>query len=101
MTKRLVLNYGVRWEPWFPAYNRDNRGQTFSQGNSIVTRKLDNVSPRFGFAFDPTGMGKQSIRGSYTLLFDEPDTDQALEYTNSGVPYGGAVSVAFNNAGFT
>ncbi len=124
LTKKLVLNYGLRWEPWFPAYNRDNRGQTFSQanfnsgtvsqifinapagllfvgdagvGNSLVTRKLDNFSPRFGFAFDPTGTGKQSLRGSYSLLFDEPDTDQALEYTNSGVPYGGAVSVSFNN----
>ncbi len=127
LTSKLVLNYGLRWEPWFPAYNRDNRGQTFSQanfnagttsqvftnapagllfvgdagvGNSIVTRKLDNFSPRIGFAFDPTGTGKQSIRGSYALLFDEPDTDQALEYTNSGVPYGGAVSVAFNNTTF-
>ncbi len=125
LTKRLVLNYGLRWEPYFPAYNRDNRGQSFSQANfnagvvssvftnapaglvfvgdpgvsnSIVTKKLGDFSPRFGFAYDPGGDGKQSIRGSYALLFDEPNTDQALEYTNSGVPYGGAVSVAFNNA---
>jgi hypothetical protein len=124
LTKKLVLNLGIRWEPWFPPYNRDNRGQTFSQANfnagtvsnvftnapagllfvgdtgvsnSIVKRTLDNVSPRVGFAFDPTGSGKQSIRGSYTLVFDEPTTDENLEYTNSGVPYGGAVSVAFNN----
>ncbi len=124
LTRTLVLNVGVRWEPWLPPYNRDNRGQTFSQANfnsgtvstvftnasagllfvgdpgvsnSIVKRTLDNVSPRVGFAFDPTGTGKQSIRGSYTLVFDEPTTDENLEYTNSGVPYGGAVSVAFNN----
>ena len=125
LTKSLVLNLGLRWEPYFPAYNKDNRGQTFSQANfnagvastvfpnapagllfvgdkgvtnSIVTKKLAEVSPRFGFAFDPSGNGRQSIRGSYALLFDQTDTDQNLEYTNSGVPYGGAVSVAFNNA---
>ena len=124
LTKSLVLNFGLRWEPWLPPYNRDNRGQTFSQANfnagavssiftnapagllfvgdpsvsnSLVKRTLDNVSPRVGFAFDPTGNGKQSIRGSYTLVFDEPTTDENLEYTNSGVPYGGAISVAFNN----
>ncbi len=125
LTKTLVLNFGLRWEPWFPPYNKDNRGQTFSQANfnagivsrvftnapagllfvgdpgvsnSIVQRTLDNVSPRVGFAYDPSGTGKQSIRGSFALLFDEPDTDENLEYTNSGVPYGGAVSVAFNNS---
>ena len=124
-TKKLVLNYGLRWEPWLPPYNRDNRGQTFSQANfnagvtssvftnapagllfvgdagvsnSIVKKTLDNVSPRIGFAYDPTGTGKQSLRGSYTLVFDEPNTDESLQYTNSGVPYGGAVSVAFNNS---
>ncbi len=91
LTKNLVINYGVRWEPLFPAYNKDNQGQTFSQANfnavitsqvfsnapagllfvgdpgvsnSIVTSKLADVSPRFGFAFDPTGQSKQSIRGS-------------------------------------
>ncbi len=125
VTKKLVFNYGLRWEPWLPPYNRDNRGQTFSQanfnagvtssvfsnapagllfvgdagvGNSIAHRTLDNFSPRIGFAFDPTGQGKQSIRASYALLFDEPNTDESLQYTNSGVPYGGAVTVSFNNS---
>ena len=127
LTKRLVLNLGLRWEPWLPPYNKDNKGQTFSQvnfnagigsnvftnapagllfvgdkgvSNSIVTEKLGDFSPRVGFAFDPTGNGKQSIRGSYTLLFDEPETDEFGEYFNSGVPYGGAVSVSFNNAAY-
>ena len=80
LNKNLVLNFGVRYEPWLPAYNKDNRGQTFSQANfnagiqsqvftnapagllfvgdagvsnSIITRKFGDVSPRFGFAFDP------------------------------------------------
>ena len=124
LTKKLVVNFGLRWEPWFPAYNKDNRGQTFSLANfnagviskvfvnappgllfvgdagvsnSIVNKRLADFSPRFGFAFDPTGTGKESIRGSYTLLFDQPETDGAGEYTNSGVPYGGSVVIAPNN----
>ena len=127
ISKTLVLNFGLRWEPWLPPYNKDNRGQTFSQanfnagiqsqvfvnapagllfvgdkgvGNSIVTRKLGDVSPRFGFAFDPRGDGKQSIRGSYTLLFDEPSVVQTTQFFDSGVPYGGSQSFTFNNASY-
>ena len=127
ISKSLVLNFGLRWEPWLPPYNKDNRGQTFSQanfnagiqsqvfvnapagllfvgdkgvGNSIVTRKFGDVSPRFGFAFDPKGDGKQSIRGSYTLLFDEPSVVQTTQFFDSGVPYGGSQSFTFNNTSY-
>ena len=127
VSKGLVLNYGVRWEPWLPPFNKDNRGQTFSQANfnagiqsqvfvnapagllfvgdkgvsnSIVTRKFGDVSPRFGFAFDPRGDGKQSLRGSYTLLFDEPSVVQTTQFFDSGVPYGGSQSFTFNNAAY-
>ncbi len=125
--KGLVLNVGLRWEPWLPAFNQDNRGQTFSQanfnagiqsqvfvnapagllfvgdqgvGNSIITRKFGDFSPRLGFAFDPKGDGKQSIRGSYTLLFDEPSVVQTTQFFDSGVPYGGSQSFTFNNAAY-
>ncbi len=124
LSKRLVLNGGLRYEPWFPPYNKDNRGQTFSQANfnagvvsnvftsapagllfvgdkgiskSIVTPKLGGVSPRFGFAYDLTGSGKQSIRGSYSLVFDEPSVLQTLQFFDSGVPYGGSVTNTLNN----
>ena len=124
LNKNLVLNFGVRYEPWLPAYNKDNRGQTFSQANfnagiqsqvftnapagllfvgdagvsnSIITRKFGDVSPRFGFAFDPGGNGKQSIRGAFTLLFDEPSVVQTTQFFDSGVPYGGSQSFTFNN----
>ena len=127
ISKSLVLNYGLRWEPWLPPYNKDNRGQTFSQtdfnmgtqsqvfvnapagllfvgdkgiSNSIITRKFGDFSPRFGFAFDPKGDGKQSIRGSYTLLFDEPSVVQTTQFFDSGVPYGGSQSFTFNNANY-
>ncbi len=128
INKRTVLNFGLRWEPWFPAYDRDHRASTFSQANfnagvgskvftnapagllfvgdpgvdnSIITKKLKDVSPRVGFAVDPTGQGKQSIRGSYTLLFDEPTiiiTSGSMFQSEQEAPYGESQNFAFNNA---
>ncbi len=125
LNKRLVLNAGLRYEPWLPPYNKDARGQTFSQANfnagivsqvfpnapagllfvgdqgvhgtSVITPKYGDFSPRFGFALDVMGDGKQSLRGSYTLLFDEPSVLQTVSAFDSGVPYGGSVTNTLTN----
>ena len=31
MTPKLVVNFGLRWEPLLPEYDRFNRGSTFSR----------------------------------------------------------------------
>ncbi len=130
LNKSTVLNFGLRWEPWLPAYDRDGRASTFSQANfnaglsstvfpnapagllfvgdpgiakSIITKKLKDVSPRIGFAVDPTGQGKQSIRGSYTLDFDEPSiviTSGSMFQSEQAPPFGESQNFAFNNATF-
>jgi len=38
-------------------------------GTPFYTRDLNNYAPQFGFAWDPWGKGKTSLRGSYSIHF--------------------------------
>ncbi|SEF77679.1 Carboxypeptidase regulatory-like domain-containing protein [Bryocella elongata] len=107
-SKKLTINAGLRWEPWFPEYEKNNIGGEFSPAafasntvSSVYTNapagivfygdkgvkpgfinsRFTNFSPRAGFAFDPKGNGMSSIRGSYTLTFEAPEL-----YYDSGFP---------------
>jgi hypothetical protein len=98
VSRRLTLNYGLRWEPWFPTiaangaiynfsldrYNQGIVSQVYPNappglyfagdpgfpGKSGQYRKWKDFEPRVGLAWDPTGSGKTSIRASYGLFFD-------------------------------
>jgi Carboxypeptidase regulatory-like domain len=123
--KNLTVNYGLRWEPWFPTYEKDNKGQTFSQdafnsgrvstvypnapagllfngdagvSRGFITSKMLDFSPRIGFALDPNGKGTQSLRGSYSLLFDEPSVLQSAQAWAAGVPFGQSQTINLDNA---
>jgi len=37
-----------------------------------IPRDYNNVAPRFGLAFDPTGSGKTVIRAGFGLFYDHP-----------------------------
>jgi hypothetical protein len=90
VSRRLTLNLGLRWEPFLNAKEgRDNLG-AFRPGrkstvypnapvgalfvgddgipNGVVPNRWTRFSPRVGFAFDPTGSGKTSIRGGYGIF---------------------------------
>ncbi len=75
---RLTLNLGLRYE--FATQPRDLYGRdsallklsdaapTTGQLHRNPTKK--NISPRFGFAWDPLGGGKTSVRGGYGWFFN-------------------------------
>ncbi len=90
VSRRLTLNLGLRWEPFLNAKEgRDNLG-AFRPGqqstvypnapvgalfvgdagipNGVVPNRWMRFGPRVGFAFDPTGAGKTSIRGGYGIF---------------------------------
>jgi hypothetical protein len=118
-TRNLNLHAGLRWEPLLPEYDAGGRGNSFSMANFTAGTRTGlytnappgllfygdagipkaygrgsrvDLAPRFGFAWDPSGVGKESVRGSYGVFFDQPES-----YTNSvfalDAPWGNTITL--------
>jgi hypothetical protein len=98
----LTLNYGLRWEPYFPQLNLDGgaihfnidewrkgtktqrfvnapEGASFEgdpgfPGPAGLYKKWGNFSPRLGLAWDVSGDGRTSVRASGGLFYDFPNS---------------------------
>ena len=100
---KLTLNLGMRWEPYIPIADADGEDTAFRAGRQstvyplaplgylfpgdqgisigVVPNRYDRFSPRFGFAYDPFGDGKTSIRGGYGIF---SDTAQLVTLNSNG-----------------
>lgn len=98
VTPKFTLNYGVRWNPFYPAVFRQSDVSSFSlanfyagthstvipsappgfiypgdpgfNGRSSQPVNLNHLEPRIGFAYDPFGDGKTAIRGGAGIAYD-------------------------------
>ena len=88
---RLTLNLGIRWDIQTPPTDPQNKESTFIPGvqsvvrptapigllfpgdpgitRGIVPMRWTHISPRVGFAFDPYGNGKTSIRAGAGVFY--------------------------------
>src|SRR5262249_7139203 len=119
VTPRLVVNFGVRWEPMLPEYDHFNRGSTFSRpafdagqvsqvyvnapagslfygdpgiSKSFTDRRLADFSPRLGFVYNPDGKGQTTIRLGAALLYDSIGTFIPYRMVAQNPPYGPQVT---------
>jgi hypothetical protein len=90
---RLALNLGIRWDPYFPYYDRDGRVVCFQPNSNQKSVRypnapsgflyggdpncptagsdpnISNIEPRLGFAYRLTQDGKTSIRGGAGIYY--------------------------------
>jgi hypothetical protein len=98
VTRRFTVNFGIRWEPFLPQTMTDGAVYNFSlsrfqqgikstvfenapagltfpgdpgfQGKEGMNHQWNLFAPRVGFAWDPMGDGRMSIRAGYGLTYD-------------------------------
>lgn len=90
VTRKLNLNFGLRYEYFGPLYSPDknlavfipNKGMLI-QGNgidSIFPPDRNNFAPRFGFAFQPKADGDLVVRGGIGVFFDQINMNPFLDF---------------------
>lgn len=117
----LTVNLGVRWEPDFPATDKQCRGNQFNladyiagvhstqypaapagllfgkdagntNGCSFANKHPLASSPRLGLVWDPTGHGTQTIRAAFGLMHDSTELFYPERWTTNP-PYASAVTL--------
>jgi hypothetical protein len=118
VSRRLTVNLGLRWEPFFPQRLNNGAVYTFDwnrfsagihstvfpkapagllyagdpgfAGLTGVHNRYDMFAPRVGLALDPKGDGKTSIRASFGISYDFPNI-QIMSTPATAPPFGNAL----------
>ena len=114
-SSHFTVNYGARWEPWFPQNSQDKAFYSFDMarvrsnthstvypqapaglyypgdpgfpGTTGMKTVWSNIAPRVGIAWDPKADGRTSVRAGYGLTGDFV-TGQFFFDSRSAPPFG-------------
>jgi len=109
LNQRVTMNYGLRWEPYFPQVNLDRSSAHYDEdalkkgiktnrftnappglffdtdpgfpGRSATYVQWLNFSPRVGIAWDVNGDGRTSVRASGGTFYDYPAAIYRRDFT--------------------
>ncbi len=118
LARRFTLNLGLRWEPFLPYSDLENRLAVWRPGErstrypnaplgiryagekdlpaNAIDSRLGYLAPRVGFAWDIFGDGKTALRGGYGIFYDQLNTIAFNNQANQA-PFGTVVTT-FGNA---
>ena len=73
----VTLNYGLRYDVEIPPKFAAPKGLALPAYNLLGLQKgiqtdWNNIQPRIGMAWDPSGTGKTVVRASYGMFYDHP-----------------------------
>ena len=103
-TQRLTLNFGLRYELYWPLYDTQNKYSNFvtdptnpnfghmvfaglnGQSRSLETVDPHNFAPRFGFAYRVPHAGDMVIRGGYGIFYGNPDEQTGVGAMDTNNP---------------
>ncbi|MDQ5846925.1 MAG: TonB-dependent receptor, partial [Acidobacteriota bacterium] len=98
---RLTLNLGVRYEyqqlpePQLPNALLDSDPR-FTGKTSVFPADKNNWGPRFGFALDMTGDGKNSLRGGWGVYYGRITNSAIMSATNTTGATGSQFTVSLS-----
>ncbi len=125
VTPRLTLTYGLRYEPFLPWKDRNDRIDTVVPGaqskvvpdappgilfpgdlpKGLAEADLNNFAPRIGFAWDVAGNGKTSVRGGYGIFYESINADSVAQenppFAGFGNAFRGDIADPFGSTGQT
>jgi hypothetical protein len=117
VNQRLTVNMGLRWDPYFPYYDRDGRVICFQPTSGLKSVRypnaplgflyggdpgcptagsdpnLNNIEPRLGFAYRLTQDGKTSIRGGVGIYFTPLASGGTFNGYADTAPFAGTFSL--------
>jgi Carboxypeptidase regulatory-like domain/TonB dependent receptor len=90
LTKRLTLNFGLRYEYFGPMHSDKKDIANFIPGTGFVVQGVNGKSlfdpgknhfaPRIGFAYQPRGSGDLVVRGGFGVYYDQINLNPFLDF---------------------
>ena len=127
VNNRLTVTLGIRYEPFLPWTEENNRIDTVRPGQQstvipdaplgvlfpgdkgvtkgLAPADLNNFAPRIGLAWDVFGTGKTSVRAGYGIYYESVNADSLAQenppFAGFGSAFNGNIADPFGSTGQT